>query len=534
MATLGALPTTNSLEAEYAASYSAVDTARRSEEALAHNHGKRIGILVVTYNAVTTLSQVLRRITPQVWKNVEEVVVLDDASADSTYELAVGLKMLAQLDKLRVIKNQQNLGYGGNQKAGYNYFLQNGFDVVVLLHGDGQYAPEALSRMYQPIVSGTADAVFGSRMMKTYGGPLKGGMPLYKYVGNRILTGFENRALGMDLTEFHSGFRAYNLEALRHIEFARMTDDFHFDTEIIIKLHHQGYRFAEVPIPTYYGNEICYVNGMKYAKDVVRAVRRYKATIRSVKRHPEFQEYFVHYPIKESKFSSHFYFQQLTGRNQEVLDIGCGEGFMAEKIAAQNNRVTGVDVLEQPAKREIFEDYISADLNSGLDKDQRLANKRFDKILLMDVLEHLTDPASLLRSARTLLKPSGQLLVSVPNVANITVRLALAFGQFNYTERGILDKTHFRFFTRATARKLLEENGYEVLAQRMTVMPTELILGLAPKNPLMRAITRIVHGLTSLMPSLLGYQVVLVARARRAPLSHRDNLLYQHNLPLSG
>ena len=113
-------------------------------------------------------------------------------------------------------------------------------------------------------------------MMRTYGGPLKGGMPLYKYAGNRVLTILENRALGLDLTEFHSGYRAYNLHALAQLDFSRMTNDFHFDTEIIIKLHHQSMRIREVPIPTYYGTELCNVDGLKYAKDVVRSVWRYR------------------------------------------------------------------------------------------------------------------------------------------------------------------------------------------------------------------------------------------------------------------
>ncbi len=151
-------------------------------------HGKRIGILVVTYNAVTTLMKVLKRITPNVWANVEEIAVFDDASQDATYELAMGIKALRELPKLTVLRHPRNLGYGGNQKAGYRYFLQKGFDIVILLHGDGQYAPEILAHLYKPIVNGEADAVFGSRMMKAYGGPLKGGMPLYKYVGNRILS----------------------------------------------------------------------------------------------------------------------------------------------------------------------------------------------------------------------------------------------------------------------------------------------------------------------------------------------------------
>ncbi len=120
------------------------------------------------------LATVLKRITPEVWRNVEQVVVFDDASQDSTFELAVGIQALTNLPKLKVLKHAKNLGYGGNQKAGYRYFIEQGFDIVVLLHGDGQYAPELLSHMYAPLVRGEADAVFGSRMMKDYGGPLKG------------------------------------------------------------------------------------------------------------------------------------------------------------------------------------------------------------------------------------------------------------------------------------------------------------------------------------------------------------------------
>src|SRR5580698_7095209 len=337
--------------------------ALRNEAESAKCNGKRIGILIVTYNAVTTLTKVLKRITPEVWANVEEIAVFDDASQDATYELAMGIKTLREMPKLTVLRHQKNLGYGGNQKAGYRYFIDKGFDVVVLLHGDGQYAPEILSHLYHPIVKGEADAIFGSRMMETFGGPLKGGMPLYKYAGNRILSTFENAALGLNLTEFHSGYRAYSLAALRKIDFTHMTDDFHFDTEIIIKLNHQGFIISEVPIPTYYGNEICYVNGMKYARDVFRAVRRYKRTRRSVARAPEFAEYFVHYPIKRSKFSSHDYVRGMVGSNRDVLDVGCGEGDFAAELKRSGNRITGVDLLPQPANAAAFDRYFSVDLD---------------------------------------------------------------------------------------------------------------------------------------------------------------------------
>jgi 2-polyprenyl-3-methyl-5-hydroxy-6-metoxy-1,4-benzoquinol methylase len=480
---------------------------------IADNHGQRIGIMIVTYNAVTTLTKVLKRIPPNVWRNVEEIAVFDDASQDATYDLALGLKSLRQLQKLQVLSHPKNLGYGGNQKAGYRYFIEKGFDVVVLLHGDGQYAPEILSHLYRPIVSGEADAVFGSRMMGTYGGPLKGGMPLYKYAGNRILSTFENLVLGMNLTEFHSGYRAYNLHALRNIDFTHMTDDFHFDTEIIIKLHHQGYRIKEVPIPTYYGDEICYVNGVRYARDVAKAVRRYKQTCRSVGHFPEFQEYFVHYPIKQSKYSSHYYARRMVGTNQTVLDLGCGEGFFASELVKDGNKVTGIDNRVLPAENSVFEQYFAADLDQGMGAAvEELRGARFNRVLLLDVLEHLRRPDEIVKECHAVLKREGFLIVSVPNVANIAIRLMLLFGRFNYTERGILDKTHVRFFTRKTARRLLEENGYSIVEEKLTVIPLELILSWSPDNLLLRIMNRVLALTTWMMPGLFGYQIMFRAR----------------------
>ena len=488
--------------------------ALQDDTELAACHGKRVGILIVTYNALTTLTKVLKRITPNVWKNVEEVVIFDDASPDATYELALGIKASIDLPKLKVLKHPKNLGYGGNQKAGYQYFIERGFDVVVLLHGDGQYAPEILAHLYRPIVDGKADAVFGSRMMKTYGGPLKGGMPLYKYLGNRVLTVFENAALGMHLTEFHSGYRAYNLHALREIAFSKMTDNFHFDTEIIIKLNHQHFRILEVPIPTYYGDEICYVNGMKYAKDVFAAVQRYKECVRSVVRHPEFEEYFVHYPIKRSKHSSHWYALEWAGSHHTILDVGCGKGFLAEEFVKNDNHVTGIDILPKSEVLPALEQYYQADLTDSIAQIiDELPGERFDRILLLDILEHITTCDRLLRECRPALKSDGILIVSVPNIANIWIRLTLLLGRFHYTERGILDRTHVRFFTRSTARAFLEQNGYVIVQERCTSIPLELILGWSPSNLIMKVLGAVLGIMTRLLPGMLGYQIMFTAKA---------------------
>jgi glycosyltransferase involved in cell wall biosynthesis len=235
---------------------------------------KRIGILVVAYNAAGTLAKVLDRIPTEIRGDIEEVIVSDDHSQDSTYLVGLGYQQVSDLP-ITLIRQPTNLGYGGNQKAGYELAIEHGLDIVVMLHGDGQYAPESLPDLVAPLLRGEADAVFGSRMM-VKGEARKGGMPLYKYVGNRVLSRFENAALGTNFSEFHSGYRAYSVSALQQIPFRRNSDGFNFDTQIIIQLHDAGLRIAEVPIPTYYGDEICYVDGLGYAADVTKDVVTYR------------------------------------------------------------------------------------------------------------------------------------------------------------------------------------------------------------------------------------------------------------------
>ncbi len=235
---------------------------------------KKIGILVVAYNAQNTLRSVLQRIPPQVSQKIEEIFVFDDASQDETFKVGMECKEELHEGKLIVFRNPVNLMYGGNQRKGYQYAMERGLDIVVLLHGDGQYAPEVMQELLTPLENGQADMVMGSRMM-VKGAALRGNMPMYKYVGNRILTTIENTLIGTRLTEFHSGYRAYSVAALKSIPLDSMTTNWHFDTQIILEFLRMGGRIQEVPIPTYYGDEICYVNGIPYAWNCVRETLKY-------------------------------------------------------------------------------------------------------------------------------------------------------------------------------------------------------------------------------------------------------------------
>lgn len=234
----------------------------------------RIGIFIIAYNAVRHLIKTINRIPPEVYDRVEEIFVIDDCSADNSYYAALGYKHEAGIQKLTVHRNTVNQGYGGNQKVGYRYAIDKGFDVVAMLHGDGQYAPEALPLLLEPFMNDSADMVFGSRMAQR-GKALKGGMPMYKYVGNRVLTYMQNKLTGLNLSEYHSGYRLYSTKALKSIPFEAFTNSWHFDTQIILALAERGMRIVERPIPTYYGDEICHVNGIPYAMHCMMTTYRY-------------------------------------------------------------------------------------------------------------------------------------------------------------------------------------------------------------------------------------------------------------------
>jgi 2-polyprenyl-3-methyl-5-hydroxy-6-metoxy-1,4-benzoquinol methylase len=241
-----------------------------------------------------------------------------------------------------------------------------------------------------------------------------------------------------------------------------------------------------------------------------------------VRSYPEFREYFQNYPLKQSRDSSHDYVRRLVGSNQDVLDVACGEGALAAELQRNGNRVTGVDLLGDVSHPEAFEGYYSADLEQGLaDVIDRLEDRQFDCVLLLDILEHLKSPDTLLMQCHRMLRPSGRLIVSLPNVAVITVRLALLFGRFDYAERGVLDRTHVRFFTRKTARRVLEDHGFDIVTEKMTLIPLELVVGLSTDNWLMKAANRMLALITWLMPGLFGYQMMFVGRSRRSTATGR-------------
>lgn len=216
------------------------------------------GVFVVmpAYNAEKTLVKTYKDVPKNVAKRI---ILVDDGSHDKTVKIARKLG-------LEVIVHPQNRGYGGNQKTCYTIALNEGAKIVVMLHPDYQYDATRIPELVKPIINGRFDIMLGSRI-RTREEALKGGMPLYKYLGNRLLTVFQNIVLGQNLSEYHTGLRAYNRKVLERLPFHKFSDDFVFDQQILVSAIREGYKIGEIPIPVRYfpdASSINFIRSVKY------------------------------------------------------------------------------------------------------------------------------------------------------------------------------------------------------------------------------------------------------------------------------
>lgn len=212
-------------------------------------NNKKVVVVLPAYNAELTLEKTYREIPMDV---VDEVILVDDASKDNTVALGKSLGIN------HVIKHENNKGYGGNQKTCYNKALEIGADIVIMLHPDYQYTPKLLMAMISIIGNEVYPVVLGSRILG--GGALKGGMPTYKYIFNRMLTLSQNVLLGEKLSEYHTGYRAFGREVLTAIKYQNNSDDFVFDNQMLSQIFYAGFQIAEVTCPTKYFDEASSIN----------------------------------------------------------------------------------------------------------------------------------------------------------------------------------------------------------------------------------------------------------------------------------
>ncbi len=240
----------------------------------------KVTAVLPAYNAARTLKKTVADIPRS---HVDDILLVDDVSRDDTVKIARELG-------LTVVCHRVNRGYGGNQKTCYRTALDSGAGVMVMVHPDYQYDPRIIPQLIEPILQGRADAVFGSRMMK--GGALEGGMPLWKHNANILLTAFENVMLGTYLTEYHSGFRAYSAKLLNTVRFEENSDNFIFDTEIIVQTLVNGFRIEEVPIQTRYFDEASSIRlwpSILYGLGILKTMLKHFLHVRGIWRFKSFE-----------------------------------------------------------------------------------------------------------------------------------------------------------------------------------------------------------------------------------------------------
>jgi len=230
---------------------------------------KKLLIYIPTRNTAQTIEKTYGLI-PEHIKREAEFVVVDNASTDNSIEVAEKLG-------LKVIRHETDRGYGGSNKTGFEYAKKIGADIFLILHSDCQYDPTIMDRILEPVLSGEADLVLGSRIMGKKA--LAGGMPWWKYVSNRFLTWIENKAQGINISEYHTGYRAYTMEVLTRLPYHESSDNWIFDSEIIFQVANLGFKIKDVPIPTTYQgpiSSITFTTGAIYGLSIFGLIFKYK------------------------------------------------------------------------------------------------------------------------------------------------------------------------------------------------------------------------------------------------------------------
>jgi glycosyltransferase involved in cell wall biosynthesis len=456
-----------------------------------HMNDSRLLIFIVAYNAEKTIESVLKRIPSLLLDLYEiEVLIIDDSSQDDTFRKSELIRRARLIPfKLTVLYNPVNQGYGGNQKIGFYYAIENNFNWVALVHGDGQYAPECLPELIEVLATGEADVVFGSRMIEKKGA-LKGGMPLYKFIGNKILTTYQNTMLGSNLSEFHSGYRLYSIDALKKIPFNLNSNDFHFDTEIIIQLIFAKKKIKELPIPTFYGDEICHVNGIKYAWDVFKATLLAKVQPFHIFYDPKYDCKPVGTSTGDSDanelYISAMLDQDIKPRSKILL-----VGKVPDKL---QNYLREADHAVSVENAHFFNEKIDEDNN-------------FDYIFLLDDCGMTQNPDEFVNKLVQISRysPHMKICMAVANIGFLLTRVLLFFGRFSYTRRGIINLNSFHFFTLSSAKNIFQQNGFVVSEIRGLPVPYSSLFSSAL---LVKGLTFFHSLLIKIRKSLFSFQFV--------------------------
>ncbi len=433
------------------------------------------------------------------------------ASSSSSAQAAARRLRAERVDNADILRSPVNQGLGGYQKLGFRYAIEAGFDLVVKPGGYGESASELLPRFLEAFESTGADVILGSPARDSPKAK-SGGVRYRKHAVSRALTLFQSLITGRRLGDYQSGFRAYSNAFLRSVPFEINTNDLHFDTEILLQALNVGAAIEELDVPHPRRGEAVRGRGLGYAASELRATAAYRmhqfGMLCSLKYRQLGSD---RYRDKTwVPYSSHAEALKIVRRTapRSLLDLGCGPGHVGRLCEAMGVRVTGID-RESPLPDSLT-DFHRWDLEQTPLPVDALS---FDMVLMLDIIEHLANPEDFLVSLRGSSERSAsdqpaRVVITTPNIAFASIRLNLLLGRFNYAERGILDITHKRLFTRRSLLTTLEDCGYRIEQLRGIGAPFDAVMG----GRSGRFLGIVSGALSRVWPSLFAFQFLVVCR----------------------
>jgi 2-polyprenyl-3-methyl-5-hydroxy-6-metoxy-1,4-benzoquinol methylase len=319
----------------------------------------------------------------------------------------------------------------------------------------------------------------------------------------------------MNLSEFHSGYRLYSCDALRKIPFLLNSNEWHFDTEILIQHNEAGLRIVERPIPTYYGDEISYVNGVPYAFNCIKSALGYRLHKAQIKYDAKFDTTGDGNVYKKADpYGSHAQIIKWIEQERpaELLEVGTATGYVTSAAKKLGCAVTGIEV--DPGMAEIAREYCRDMFVGNVETMDLDALGRYDAIILGDILKHLHNPGAVLSKLRGLLKPGGQILLSLPKIPNFLVRFSLLLDRLNYSRYRLLGETTSGSFNSKAAKQWAADSGFDVSSTGMTAAASPLSVPVSSQGSSIRQLNALTRRLTMFGKILLGYQSVLVCRPK--------------------
>ena len=474
----------------------------------------KVLIFMLAYNAEKTICDTIKRLPTSNNKYELEVLIVDDASIDNTFDIAKNFKKKNNLNlQITILRNPVNQGFGGNVKIGFMYAIKNNFDFIALTHGDGQYPPEEIPKQLIPLLANKCDAVFGSRMMEGFQS-LKGGMPIYKFVGNKATTWIENFLIGTSLSEFHTGQRLFSVKTLKKIPFKLNSNDYHFDTQIIIQLYLLKARIIEMPIKTHYGDEVCYVNGWKYCWNVCKEallIKLQKTGVIYKRRYDTNKNFYQNYhSFKPFGFMKiHEMALENVKKKSRVIEFGSGNGIISKILKKKKCKILGLD--KNPPREKILDKFLKVDLDENLNVLKKINIDEYNYVLILDLINHLKYPEKFMEDMKSFFNTysSPEIIITTPNIGFIFNRIQLFLGFFNYGRRGILHPNHTRLFTFKSFKTLLEESGYEIIDVKAAPAPFDLAFGNNIFSNILILLNKI---LIIFSKNLFGYNILIKAK----------------------